>query len=174
MPVFGGKAARRAVAGAVLGVALSVAAPPTQAADDPPFISFAAGGYDILHNNTAGEFRLEYRSSYKLIILKPFAGVLGTTDKAFYGYGGFLADIYLGNRVVIMPNAAFGYYEKGDGKDLGGHAQFRTGAEFAYRFDDRSRLGISFNHISNAGLNKRNPGEEEMAIVFSLPFDLLK
>jgi lipid A 3-O-deacylase len=144
-------------------------------ADDPPFISIAAGGFDILHNNTAGEFRAEYRFADKqLFIFKPFLGVFGTTDKAFYGYGGIRVDIYLGSRWVLMPNGAFGYYQHGQGKNLGGVAEFRTGAEFAYRFDDRSRLGLSFNHISNAGFYKRNPGEEEAAIVYSIPFNLLK
>ena len=143
--------------------------------DDPGFVSLGLGGFDILHNNTAGEARGEYRFGQKLWIFKPFFGVEGTTKRAFYGYGGFLVDIYLGNRWVVMPNAAVGYYDKGNGKDLGSHAEFRTGAEFAYRFDDRSRLGFTFHHISNAGINKKkNPGEEEMLVVFSLPFDLLK
>jgi lipid A 3-O-deacylase len=152
--------------------------PPTPTpmrSDDPGFISLGAGAFDVLHNDTAGELRGEYRFGQKLWIFKPFLGAEGTTKRAFYGYGGILVDIYLGNRWVVMPNAAFGYYDKGNGKDLGSHAEFRTGAEFAYRFDDRSRLGFTFHHISNAGINKRrNPGEEEMEIVFSLPFDLLK
>ncbi len=142
--------------------------------DDPSFVSLGLGGYDILHNNTAAEGRGEFRFGQKLWIFKPFLGVEGTTKRAFYGYGGFLVDIYLGNRWVVMPNAAVGYYDKGNGKDLGSHTEFRTGAEFAYRFDDRSRLGVTFHHISNAGITKKNPGEEEMLVVFSLPFDLLK
>ena len=158
--------------------AQAIAAPPPNAAavsgDDPSFVSLGAGGYDVLHSNTAGEFTGEYRFGQKLWIFKPFLGLMGTTDRAFYGYGGFLVDIYFGNRWVLMPNAAYGYYDKGNGKDLGSHSEFRTGAEFAYRFDDRSRLGVSFHHISNAGIGKKNPGEEEMTLVFSLPFNLLK
>jgi lipid A 3-O-deacylase len=142
--------------------------------EDPSYISVGVGAFDVLHNYTAGEGRVEYRFGQKLWIFKPFLGIEGTTKRSFYGYGGFLVDIYLGNRWVVSPNAAFGYYDMGAGKDLGAHPEFRTGAEFAYRFDDRSRLGFTFHHISNAGIGKKNPGEEEMAIVFSLPFDLLK
>jgi lipid A 3-O-deacylase len=142
--------------------------------DDPGFVSLGAGAFDVLHDFTAGEFRGEYRFGQKLWIFKPFLGLMGTTDGAFYGYGGFLVDIYIGNRWVVMPNVAVGYFDKGSGKDLGAHTEFRSGAEFAYRFDDRSRLGFTFHHISNAGIGKHNPGEEEMALVFSLPFDLLK
>jgi lipid A 3-O-deacylase len=162
---------------AVPAQATTTAPAPNAAAvpsDDPSFLSVGVGAFDVLHNYTAGEARGEYRFGQKLWIFKPFLGAEGTTKRSFYGYGGFLVDIYIGNRWVIMPNAAFGYYDKGAGKDLGSHAEFRTGAEFAYRFDDRSRLGFTFHHISNAGISKKNPGEEEMAIVFSLPFDLLK
>jgi lipid A 3-O-deacylase len=160
---------------AALLVAMALgASAPARAADDPSFVSFGAGVYDMLHNNTAGEFRGEFRFGQKLWIFKPFVGAMGTTDSAFYGYGGFLVDIYLGNRWVLMPNVAVGYYDNGNGKNLGSHTEFRSGAEFAYRFDDRSRLGLTFHHISNAGIGKVNPGEEEMAIVFSLPFTLLK
>jgi lipid A 3-O-deacylase len=161
---------------AIPAQAITAPAPNAAAAsgEDPSFISLGAGGFDILHNYTAGEATGEYRFGQKLWIFKPFLGVMGTTKRAFYGYGGFLVDIYLGNRWVLMPNAAFGYYDMGSGKDLGAHPEFRTGAEFAYRFDDRSRLGVSFHHISNAGIGKKNPGEEEMTLVFSLPFNLLK
>src|SRR5690242_14359685 len=63
--------------------------------DDPAFISLGAGAFDVLHNETAGEFRGEYRSDYKLLgFLKPFGGAMVTTDRAFYGYGGFGVDIY--------------------------------------------------------------------------------
>jgi lipid A 3-O-deacylase len=143
--------------------------------DDPSFISLGVGGFDVLHNETAGEFRAEYRSDYKLLgFLKPFGGVMGTTDRAFYGYGGFGIDLYFGSRWVLTPNAAVGFYERGSGKDLGSTIEFRTGAEFAYRFDDRSRLGLAFNHISNAGIDKRNPGEESLVLVYSIPFSLFK
>jgi lipid A 3-O-deacylase len=161
------------VAATLGGLTLGWAAP-ARAADDPSFVSFGAGVYDMLHDNTAGEIRGEYRFGQKLWIFKPFVGAMGTSKSAFYGYGGFLVDIYLGNRWVVMPNAAVGYYDNGNGKDLGSHTEFRTGAELAYRFDDRSRLGVTFHHISNAGIGKRNPGEEEMAVIFSLPFTLLK
>jgi lipid A 3-O-deacylase len=168
----------RAAAPKAIPAQATITAPASNAAavpsDDPSFLSFGGGGFDVLHNYTAGEFTGEYRFGQKLWIFKPFLGLMGTTDRAFYGYGGFLVDIYLGNRWVLMPNAAFGYYDKGNGKDLGAHPEFRTGAEFAYRFDDRSRLGFSFHHISNAGISKKNPGEEEMTLVFSLPFNLLK
>jgi hypothetical protein len=150
--------------------------PLARAEDDPDFISLGLGGYDIIGKNShpSGVGALEYRFGYKLWIFKPFLGILGNTQKSYYGYGGFLVDIYLSPRWVLTPNAAVGYFHQGSGTILGAHTEFRTGGEIAYRFDDRSRLGFNFHHISNAGIGTHNPGEEDAMIVFSLPFNLLK
>ena len=169
--------ARRLATFALAAMAgLSLAAPAARAEDDPAFISLYAGGYDIIGKNshTTGLVGGEYRFATKLWIFKPFLGALGTGNGSAYGYGGFLVDIYLSPRWVLTPNGAFGYFHQGGGTEMGSRAEFRTGAEVAYRFDDRSRLGLQFHHISNAGIGKHNPGEEDAAIVFSIPFDLFK
>jgi len=41
--------------------------------------------------------------------------------------------------------------------------------EVAYRFDDRSRLGLSISHYSNAGLGDDNPGTESLMLNYSVP-----
>tara|TARA_B100000686_G_C16791142_1_gene978816 strand:+ start:817 stop:1362 length:546 start_codon:yes stop_codon:yes gene_type:complete len=139
-------------------------------ADDPPFFSFAVGSFDlVLDHNKATEFRAEYRSDKKIWIFKPFGGVMATSDSSFYGFGGVLLDLYFGRRIVFTPSFAGGYYERGDGKDLGHEIEFRSGAELAYRFDDRSRLGLSFYHLSNASIDTKNPGTEVLSIVYSVP-----
>ena len=69
------------------------------------------------------------------------------------------------------PNfIAVGAFYKGSGKDLGSVVEFKTGGEFAYRFDDHSRLGLQFDHISNAGIGKHNPGTESLVLFWSFPF----
>lgn len=143
-------------------------------ADDPDYLSVGAGMFDVNDDEEAGEFRLEYRSDYRfLYFLKPFVGVSATTDRAVYGYFGVLADLYFGKRIVLTPSAAVGGYSDGDGKDLGSTIEFRTGGEIAWRFDDRSRLGVAFHHISNANLDDVNPGTEIVVLNYSLPFDSL-
>lgn len=150
---------------------LSVGLMPVVAeADDPPFFSFAVGSFDlVLNHNKATEFRAEYRSDKKLWVFKPFGGVMATSDSSFYGFGGVLLDVYFGRRIVFTPSFAGGYYERGDGKDLGHEIEFRSGAEIAYRFNDRSRLGLSFYHLSNASIDTKNPGTEVLSIVYSVP-----
>lgn len=138
-------------------------------ADDPAFVAISAGYHDILDDHEAFEGRLEYRHDKKLWIFKPFLGAMATSDEAAYGYAGILVDIYFGRRWVLTPSFAPGLYREGDGKDLGGTIEFRSQLELSYRFDDRSRLGISFNHISNASIYDRNPGTETLAITYAIP-----
>jgi len=161
-------AALAAIALASAGLFAAGAAPAR--ADEPDFFAFSAGGYDVNDDQTAAEFRVEYRSDLRFWKLMPFIGVAATTDAAIYGYAGLGLDIYLGRRVVIQPNAAFVGYHEGNGKDLGGEFQFRTGGEIAWRFDDWSRLAIAFHHISNAGIYNDNPGTELLVLTYSVPF----
>ena len=74
---------------------------------------------------------------------------------------------------MLTPNFAVGVYGNGDGKDLGYAVEFRSGVELAYRFDNYARLGLSFTHISNAGLDERNPGVESLVVMYSIPFGSL-
>ena len=154
----------------VVAVVLASAAPAR--ADDPDFLSFSLGGYDVNDDEDAVEARLEYRSDIRLWIFKPFSGVMVSSESAAYGYGGILLDLYFGRRLVATPSFAAGLYHNGAGKDLGHAVEFRSQIEIAYRFANRSRLGVSFSHISNAGLDDRNPGTEELVLTYAVPFSV--
>jgi lipid A 3-O-deacylase len=137
---------------------------------DPDLLALGIGAYNVLHQDKEFQFRAEYRFADRfLYVLEPVVGVLATNRDTLYGYGGFRADIVLGQHFVIMPVAAVGYWHRGDGKDLGAATEFKTGGEFAYRFSDGSRLGAAFDHISNAGIGKKNPGVESALLVYSIP-----
>ena len=139
-------------------------------ADDPAFVSLGLGYYDInRQTNEAVDFRLEYRHGEKLWIFKPWVGIEGTSDGAVYAAAGILVDVFFGRRVVVTGSFGAGYYEEGDGKDLGHEIEFRSQIEIAYRFDDRSRLGLAFSHISNASLGDTNPGVEILNLYYSIP-----
>ncbi|MFT5486144.1 MAG: lipid A 3-O-deacylase [Paracoccaceae bacterium] len=147
-----------------------LATPFSAAADDPDFLTFAVGAFDLVQDHDqAAEFRAEYRSDKKIWIVKPFIGVMGTTDSTFYGYGGFLVDVFFGKRWVLTPSLAAGYYDKGNGLDLGHELEFRSSIELSYRFDNRTRLGVSFYHLSNASISDVNPGTEVLSVVYSIP-----
>lgn len=141
-------------------------------ADDPAFFAFTGGYFDVWHrDDPAAEARIEYRSDRKFWIFKPFGGIMGTSDGALHGFAGVLVDIYLGRRLVVTPSFAPGVFHDGNGKDLGHWIEFRSQIEVSYRFDDRSRLGISYNHISNASIGDRNPGVETLALTYAIPAD---
>jgi lipid A 3-O-deacylase len=142
---------------------------------EPDFLLFGGGYYDLFDEDNTGEIRVEYIFSEenKLWFFTPFIGFTATGEGGTYGYAGVGIDIFFGRRFVMTPNFAAGIYGNGDGKDLGYPVEFRSGVNFAYRFDDRSRLGLAFHHISNAGLDDRNPGVESLVLTYSIPFDVL-
>lgn len=161
----------------LLAVAL-LAAPVIARADDadpePDALAFGAGWFDIVkQRNNAAILNLEYRSDKKLWVFKPMFGMFATSEGGFYGYAGIRMDVYFGNRFVFTPSFAPGFYHNGNGKDLGFDIEFRSSGEFAYRFDDYSRLSLGLAHLSNASLGSKNPGVETLTLSYSVPFSKL-
>lgn len=147
-----------------------------RAADDPDFLTFAGGKFDILRNREEDmELRLDYRFGNKFWIFKPFlTGAYATNNSSFIG-AGVLVDIYLGRRFVLTPQFSPTWWRgKTSNLDLGHELEFRSRLELAYRFDDRSRIGISIDHSSNAGLGDGNPGVESVMLNYSVSMDTIK
>lgn len=88
---------------------------------------------------------------------------------SLHAFGGFLLDVYLGDRFVVTPSFAPGLYSAGRGKDLGFPVEFRSQLEVSYRFSSGTRIGVGMNHISNAKLGHINPGIESVSFTLSTP-----
>ena len=157
----------------VAGAALAVAATGPAAAQDPDLFAFSVGGFDVNDDDTAAEASIEYRSDWKPFYLGPTIGLMVNSDGGVYGYGGVYLDLFFGRRFVVTPNFAVGGYSQGDSKDLGSTIEFRSGVDVAYRFDDRSRLGIAFHHISNASIDDTNPGVNSLVVTYAVPIGRL-
>ena len=142
-------------------------------ADDPDFLSFGAGAFDWNRQKDDGaEFRLEYRSNFKLWHFKPFALAAGSSTGHTFVGAGILLDVFLGRRIVVTPSYAPTWYTGGnDDLDLDYPLEFRSQLEIAYRFDNRSRLGVAVSHYSNASLGDSNPGTESAIVYYSIPFE---
>lgn len=142
---------------------------------DPALLTVGAGsiGNIMATRDDAIHFSAEYRAGPELefFYIRPSLGLIATTDKSVYGFFGLSADIFLGKRIVLTPQAAVGLYGKGDGQDLGGLIEFKTGAVLAWRFDNRARIGIGLHHISNAGIYDENPGTELLTAFYSHPIN---
>ena len=138
-------------------------------AGEPALLSFSAGAFDVGKSETAAEGRIEYRSDYEFWFLRPFAGAMVTSDGGAFGYAGILLDLRLGENFVTTLSFAPGAYHQGSGKNLGHGLEFRSQIELAYRFADRSRLGVAFSHMSNSSLGRKNPGTENLLLTYAVP-----
>jgi hypothetical protein len=136
-------------------------------------ITGGAGAFDFIHNYTAPEGRLELRFAESFFYIKPSVGTFFTTKGSVYTYFALRGEIPLGPHFLLIPIEAVGDYEKGNGKDLGSHIEFKSGAELDLVLADGIRIGPAFDHVSNAGIGKKNPGEENLLMMFTAPLGVL-
>ena len=101
--------------------------------------------------------------------LSPITGGFITENKALYVYTGAQADFEFGS-FTITPSFAPGYYNQGDGKDLGYPLEFKSEVQISLDLNDSTRLGASYNHISNASLGSKNPGANSYIFNFIRQF----
>jgi hypothetical protein len=135
------------------------------------------GQFEVFDGGRASEVGWEARFSPRRFRLLPrflpdaipVTGAMASSQGTLYIYGGFRFDFPLGRRWIVTPNWAAGLYHEGKegGKELGGVVEFRSGIEFAYRLDDRSRLGLCLYHLSNGGFYDFNPGTESLLLTYS-------
>jgi lipid A 3-O-deacylase len=144
-------------------------------AGDPDFLSIGVGMFDINAASgdrgfMSGALQFEYASDYRMWIFHPIAGAMINSDGGGDIYAGVGIDLFFGNRWVVTPAFAPSAYIHGSSKNLGEVLEFRSSIDIAYRFDDRSRLGLELYHLSNAGLSDHNPGTEVLLVKYSVPF----
>tara|TARA_B100000530_G_C15743402_1_gene402581 strand:- start:68 stop:580 length:513 start_codon:yes stop_codon:yes gene_type:complete len=89
--------------------------------------------------------------------VSPITGGFITENSAAYIYTGIEWNIDMGG-LIFTPSFAPGLYHEGNGKDLGHLLEFKTEVQFSYATSDRTSVGISYNHVSNASLGDKNPG----------------
>ena len=141
--------------------------------EDPKLIAITGSYFDVNKKvNTAFEGRIEYRHDKGWWKVRPFAGIMFTTDNSFYLFAGGLANFFIGEHFVITPSFAPGVYHQGNGKELYYPLEFRSQIEIAFRFTNGARIGVSFGHMSNANLGPPNPGVEYLAGTIALPLHI--
>lgn len=140
------------------------------AGDSRKHIAFSTAVFDVLQqDNPSFEGRVEVRGSEISWLLRPLTGFMANTDGAVHLYGGVLVDIPLFSFLYFSPSFAPGVYYKSNSKDLYFLLEFRSQIELAVKLDNDIRVGLSFNHISNASFGSKNPGVESLAITYSFP-----
>ena len=81
-----------------------------------------------------------------------------------------LARTYPSKILNLTPSFAPGYYNQGDGKDLGHALEFKSEVQLSLELPKESQFGFSYNHLSNASLGSKNPGANSYMFNFLKKF----
>jgi hypothetical protein len=179
---------RRLLAAALLATALLAGALPAAAVEPPAEWAAVAGAAHVLDDQRTGMGGVEARwGLFRLPLagrhlpIEPALGLTANGDGGTYAYLSFRLDVAETLAALAgdppPPPAAerpwrlvgytgLGHYRPGDeGRELGGPLEFRSGLELSRRLGPRTRLGLSFDHLSNAGIYDHNPGSESLGLV---------
>ena len=111
---------------------------------------------DLFRNTLLGKF-------------SPLTGAFMTANNSLYLYTGVQAEYNIGF-LNIIPSFAPGYYEAGNGKDLGSALEFKSEIKFDINIFENSTIGYSYNHISNNDWGDINPGSNNEMLSVSTKF----
>ena len=147
------------------------------AEDNNKELSFYTGTFDVIDKEGDDKttlFGIEHKNPdlFRDTLLgkfKPVSGAFITGNSSLYLYTGIEGQYGLGP-LKILPSFTPGYYEKGDGKDLGSVLEFKSEIKFGLDIFENSKLSYSYSHISNNDWGDTNPGTDNQQITFSKNF----
>ena len=140
-------------------------------------LSFYAGTFDVIDEEGDDQttlFGLEHKNPnlFRDTFLgkfKPISGAFITGNSSVYLYTGVEGQYGIGP-LKILPSFSPGYYEKGDGKDLGSVLEFKSEIKVGLDIFENSKLSYSYSHLSNNDWGDTNPGTDNQQITFSKNF----
>ena len=140
-------------------------------------ISFYTGTFDVIDkegDDQTSLFGVEHKNPdlFRDTFLgkfKPVTGAFLTGNSSVYLYSGIEGQYGIGP-IKILPSFSPGYYEKGDGKDLGSMLEFKSEIKIGFDIFENSKLSYSYSHISNNDWGDTNPGTDNQHITFSKKF----
>jgi hypothetical protein len=127
------------------------------------------GLFDVDRTRPVPLAQIEYRWEVHCHHIRPLAAFFAATDGNLFFCGGVGYDWFLGKKFVVTPSFAPGFYYHGHGKNLGFPVNFRSAIELSAVFGNQGRLGVQFNHISNAHMFYRNPGANSLYVFYAIP-----
>jgi lipid A 3-O-deacylase len=74
-----------------------------------------------------------------------------------------------GKRFSLVLGFAPGFYDRGEGCELGSMLEFKSFASVSYRLKGMGKLSLQFSHLSNGGISTCNPGAESLGIQYEIP-----
>ena len=140
-------------------------------------ISFYTGTFDVIDKEGDDKttlFGIEHKNPdlFRDTFLgkfKPVSGAFITGKNSAYFYTGVEGQYGIGP-LKILPSFTPGYYEKGNGKDLGSVLEFKSEIKLGLEIFEDSKFSYSYSHISNNDWGDSNPGTDNHQITFSKNF----
>jgi hypothetical protein len=143
-------------------------ADPTGGPDAAPRLELSVGALDVFDGPRPLGIGAAYRwRPLGRWSLAPGAGLLAGSDGSRYVYADLSRSFALGAGWYTVIVFGAGYFHDGSTVQLGHELEFRSGLEVGRRLDARWRLGLAFDHLSNAGLADHNPGTDIVALRLS-------
>jgi len=130
----------------------------------------ALGAANVFKGSKYAGIGLEYRFLPFWRKLRPVVGYSVTRKHDQYVYVGIRYFFDINDVWRFNPTFAVGLFDSGNGLNLGGSVEFRSGFEFSRQINDRVRLGIGFSHLSNSRIYKSNPGTETIELSLAATF----
>ena len=140
-------------------------------------ISIFTGTFDVIDkegDDKTNLFGMEHKNPnlYRNTFLGKFSPVSGgfmTGNSSVYLYTGVEGQYGVGP-LKILPSFAPGYYQKGEGKDLGSALEFKSEIKIGFDIFANYQIGYSYSHISNNDWGEKNPGTDNQQVTFSKNF----
>jgi hypothetical protein len=152
---------------------LAACAGPVVAADSAwaaPRFDVSVGALGIVDTTTPIAMGLVYRSRpvgrWSLV---PGGGVIAGDDHSRYAYANLSREFLLGRAWTVTASLGAGHFHGGSEVDLGHPLIFQSGIELGRWIEGGWRVGLAFDHLSNAGLSEHNPGTEVLVLRVSMP-----
>ena len=148
---------------------------PSYSEENGSGLKFYSGMFDFSDEGQRSQlFGIQHQNSnlYRntpLGEMSPVTGAMITADNAVYLYSGIEANYSIGS-LNITPSFAPGYYNQGDGKDLGHGLEFKSEVQLSLDLSKSTNIGMSYNHVSNASLGDKNPGANSYTFNFLKKF----
>ena len=134
-------------------------------------LAITHAAFDVIQESQPSiEKRIEIRRNISENDFGQFAGIMFTGHGANHFYTGIYYNFSLYDIILITPSFAPGLYLENKSKKLHHPVEFRSQIEVSVKLLGKTRVGISFNHISNAGLGEENPGVESFAVTYIFSF----
>jgi hypothetical protein len=137
---------------------------------EPPYFVVSGGIYSVLDLwATTGFVNFQFQPGVKWWVLRPQLGALVSFSGSCMIYAGLTYPARPVKWLDIQTGAALGYYESGNGINMGLPLEFRLSLSVLYIFRNFTQLGMEISHISNANLSTHNPGTEAVSVIIQIP-----